>query len=172
MKFRFLFLFLIVSFRIYAQSESDIILIEQKVASCNAALPSYKRIILTDSTQTGIDRQETVYYYNDKNQIKFIQETYYSETGKTIIRNYIDNDSPYYIYKEYYTSRAESNMANPDTGKWDKKEEHIYFKDSRIIKRILDKKTIKKYDKSSAVLENNIIEHINSMIAMFEQSGK
>ena len=92
--------------------------------------------------------------------------------GKTIIWNYIDNNHPIFVFKEYFTYKLPIADKNFNSKDFTKKEERFYFKDSRIIRWMIDKKQLKKFPGNAAMIENNMNESISGWISQFNKENK
>ena len=166
-----LFLISIYSFAI-SQSENDIAYIRAIVEKTNTELRNYHTATLEAKEQTSTEGSEILVFTEELDKIKMIKETYFGEMGKTIIWNYIDNNHPIFVFKEYITYKLPIADKNFNSKDFTKKEERFYFKDSRIIRWMIDKKQLKKFPGNAAILENNMNESISALIAQFKKENK
>lgn len=172
MRYIILYCFSCLFFVAFSQSENDILSIRTRVEKVNtesasyyvSALENYEAVVTTEGNE--------ILFYSDKNNIKLIKETYFGETGKTVIWNYLENNDVYFIFKEYYTYKLPISDNKFDATDFSKKEERFYIKNNRIIKWMQGKKVVTKYPKNAASIENNMILHIEGMIAKYNQQTK
>lgn len=163
---------LFISALSYSQSENDIAYIRAIVEKTNAELKNYHTATLEAKEQTSAEGSEIIVITEELDKIKLIKETYFGEMGKTIIWNYIDNNHPVFVFKEYFTYKLPIADKNFNSKDFTKKEERFYFKDSRIIRWMIDKKQLKKFPGNAAILENNMNESISALIAQFNKENK
>lgn len=166
MKLTYLIFSLLCYSLAFSQSETEIAAIKSQVEFTNTQYKNYTVVVLKNEE----DKIE-IYIDNSKN-VKLICETYSNETGKTIIWDYIDNNHAYFILKEYYTYKLLPSNKNFNPSEFNKTDEGFYFKNDRIIRWMKDKKAVTKYPKNAATLENNIIEHIASLIEKYTEQTK
>jgi hypothetical protein len=155
----------------FSQSENDILSIRIRVEKVNTESASYY-VAPLENHETSSTEANEILFYSNKNSIQLIKETYFGETGKTIIWNYIENNSAYFIFKEYFTYKLPISDKKFDGTVFSKKEERFYIKNNRIIKWMQGKKVVTKYPKNAASIENNMILHIEDMIAKFDLQTK
>jgi len=160
-----------IFFVAFSQSENDILSIRTRVEKVNTESARYYVAPLENYEAASTEGNE-ILFYSDKSAIKLIKETYFGETGKTVIWNYIENNSAYFIFKEYFTYKLPISDKKFDATDFTKKEERFYIKNNRIIKWMQGKKVITKYPKNAASIENNMILHIEDMIAKFDLQTK
>lgn len=145
----------------FAQSEKDIASIRTYVEQTNLHLKDFNSFNIDDTINA---KNEIIIFTEELNKIRLIKESYNNNTGKTIIWNYIINKQPIFIYKEYFKNKIQ-------TTDFMKTEERFYLKNNRIIRWMKDKKIIKKYPTNAADIENNMLEHINSLITKFDKEN-
>ena len=168
-------LFLLTSFYYffaYSQSESDIAYIRSIVEKTNAESKNYQTAILKSDQGLSTEGNEITVYTEQLNEIKLIKEIYFGEMGKTVISNYIEDNHPIFIFKEYYTYKFSITYREFNSNDFTKSEERFYLKNDRIIKWMKDKKTLKTYPKNAASIESNMMEHVASLITQFEKENK
>lgn len=168
-------LFLLTSFYYffaYSQSESDIAYIRTQVETTNTQSKDYQKATLSTDLGQSTEGNEVVVYTKGLNDIKLIKETYFGEMGKTVISNYIEDNHPVFIFKEYYTYKFPITFKEFNSNDFTKSEERFYLKNDRIIKWLKDKKTLKTYPKNAASIESNMMEHVTSLITQFEKENK
>lgn len=170
MKFYSLTLLTLMFYLSFSQGESDIKRIIALTEYVNSHLNDFKKNNLQTSGSSDADKKEIEIYTSEPNTIRLITETYHSETGKTIIRDYLQDGEPYFVLKEYHTYNVPITDKKFDIQKSEKKEVSYYFKNGRVIKWMTGKKT-NKFDKASAIVENNIIENIRSIVSEYEKAG-
>ena len=167
----FIFTFLFCSLA-FSQSENDISYIRAIVEKTNTELKNYHTSILVAKEKTSTEGSEILVITEELDKIKLIKETYFGEMGKTIIWNYIDNNHPIFVFKEYFTYKLPIADKNFNSKDFTKKEERFYFKDSRIIRWMIDKKQLKKFPGNAAMIENNMNESISGWISQFNKENK
>ncbi len=168
-----LFIFsLLISLLSFSQSESDISVIRLKTEKTNTDSKKYNTAKLQNDKDPSTEGNEIIIYTEQLNDIRLIKETHYGETGKTVISNYIENNHPYFIFKEYYTYKLPITNKNFKGSDFTKTEERFYLKNDRVIRWMKDKKALKIYPKNSATIENNMVENIAGLIAKFNQENK
>ncbi len=172
MKNIFLFLLIIIYSFAFSQSESDILYIRTQVETINTQSKNYNTFILKKDKTESTEDSEILVITEELDKIRLIKETYFGEMGKTIIWNYIDNNHPVFVFKEYFTYKLPIVDKNFNSKDFMKKEERFYFKDSRIIRWMIDKKILKKYPSNAATIENNVNESISGLIAQFNKETK
>ena len=150
----------------FSQGQADIQRIKMMTEVVNTHLSDYKKNSLKASYTVNADKNEIEIYTSEPKTIRLIVETYYSENGKTIIRDYLEDGEPYFVLKEYFTYNAPVSDKKFDIQKSEKKEVSYYFKNGRLIKWMTGNKT-NKFDKASAIVENNIIVNIHSIISEY-----
>jgi len=155
----------------FSQSENDILSIRTEVEKVNTESASYY-VSPLENYKANTTEGNQILFYSDKNTIKLIKETYLGETGKTVIWNYTENNKAYFIFKEYFLYKLPITAEKFNASAYTKKEERFYIKNNRIIKWMQGKKVITKYPKNAASIENNMILHIDDMIATFNQQTK
>lgn len=155
-----------------AQSESDISSIRIKVEKINTDSKKYNTTILKSDLGLSTEGNETTVYTDQLKDIKLIKEIYYSEMGKLVISNYLENNQPIFIFKEYYTYKNPITFKEFNSKEFTKTEERFYVKNGRVIRWMKDKKNLKKLPNNAAVVENNMIENVNSWIAQFNKENK
>lgn len=161
---KILFIFsLLFSLHTFSQSEAEISSIKSKVETVNAQYKNYTSIALKS------DAEKKEVFTDNFKSVTLIRETYTNESGKTIIWNYIENNHPYFILKEYFTFKLPATDKNFDASDFTKTEEAFYLVNDRIIRWVKDKKAVKKYPKNAATIENNMIEHIAGLMEEYLQ---
>lgn len=168
-------LFLVFSsyyFFAYPQSENDIAHIRSIVEKTNADSKNYQIAVLKSDQGLSAEGNEITVYTGQLNDIKLIKEIYYGEMGKTAISNYIKDNHPVFIFKEYYSYKFTISSKEFNSNDFTKSEERFYLKNGRIIKWMKDKKTLKTYPKNAASIESNMMEHVASLITQFEKENK
>ena len=155
----------------FSQSESDITFIRNLVEQTNLHLNDYNSSILKNDELTSAAGNETLVFTEELNKIRLIKETFFGETGKTIIWNYFNDKQPIFIFKEYFKYKLPISNKNFNKNDFTKNEERFYLKNNRIIRWMKDKKIVKKYPTNAADIENNMLQHINSLVTKFEQEN-
>lgn len=168
-----LLLLLLISLYSFAfpQSESDILWIRTKVEKTNLDSKNYNTSKMK-TQEASAEGNEIILYTEQLNDIKLIKETYFGEMGKTVIWDYIENNHPYFIFKEYYTYTLPITYKSFNTANFTKTEERFYLKNDRVIRWMKDKKILKTYPKNAASIENNMIDNINGLIEKFNTENK
>ena len=169
MRFVSLLLLTLLYHLTFSQSESDIQRIKMMTEEVHAHLNDYKKTILKTADPSDTDKNEIEIYTTDSKTIRLIKEIYHSETGMTIISDYLKDGEPYFVLKEYITYNLSVPDKKYDLQKATKKEVSYYFKNGRVIRWMTGKKT-NKFDKASAIVENNIIENIHAIVSEFNKT--
>jgi GH15 family glucan-1,4-alpha-glucosidase len=149
----------------YSQSDNDILFIKSKIETVSSQTSTYQITTLKDVKKNS---EIAVFTDNSKN-IRLIRETYINDNGKTLIWNYIENNHPYFVFKEYYNYKYPVTDKKFNSSKFIKTEEGFYFKNDRVIRWMQGEKKVTKYPKNAANIENNMIMHIEDMIAKYHQ---
>ncbi len=169
MRFFSLLLLILTCTIAFSQGEGDIQRIRMLREEVDTHLNDYKKTILKTADRTDADKNEIEIYTTDANTIRLIKEIYHSETGKTILSDYLQDGEPYFVLKEYITYNLPVTDKKFDPQKATKTEVSYYFKNGRVIRWMTGKK-ISKFDKSSAIVENNIIENIHVIVAEYNKT--
>ena len=156
----------------FSQSDNDLLTIKSNVEKVNLQSKNDQISILKNEVSDTLKNSEIAVFTDNSNKITLIRETYFNETGKTVIWNYIKNDEAYFIFKEYFTYKFSKNDNQYNAGKFTKTEEGFYLKNNRVIRWMQGKKVITKYPKNAASIENNMIMHVEDMINRFNRQDK
>ncbi|MBK9328638.1 MAG: hypothetical protein IPM95_04820 [Sphingobacteriales bacterium] len=111
----------------FSQGENDILRIRTMTEYVNTHLGDFKKASLKTAGPADAEKKEIEIYTSEPNTIRLITETYPSETGKTIIRDYLENGEPYFVLKEYYTYNVPITDTKFDIQKSEKKEVSYFF---------------------------------------------